>query len=1145
MHYPEGPLYAELGGRWEHCYAVVAPSSDGGGPTLQVFERQRTDVLPSSANRGSIIAYFSIDRGACEAKTTTLSLAALSKLLRTKSVPASPCFFNVKVIDLQDDSVTTYRFCTSSETDRSRWTDFIKAASKLKSTESPSRWGNTSLTGSSPQEKQYAKSPGAYHAAILASRIPNSIMRGANKSPPQQKDKERAEYRRRQNELYVHEPTPDDLYVAPPMADQEDKKGADMEGMVADNGADEDELRIFGIIKASTALRFFQVISVFPFATVLLTLKVQSKSSYGFTRSLIFIRICNILIFFAIPVILVDLVLQNFYKDSWVQRLTIGIYVLTMCLVVSYVAFGKLWTIAKSGGIEDGTFSFKPARKVRWTLANILQIVGLAFDWFLCCTMVLPRSVIRIVPTASNISAVPPFLPYSVYFWTAFTLVFANIFVLVLNGVLRGKALYKFQKSCWVWYSFNVVAGPFFMTISTILFMSLLCNYSVPAKLTLAADPFIKCYSNRHIMEARAGLIALTIFFLQFALLPAATFKESMSWPLDVIFVPVYLSMQNMLKLIFCFFFVFFYEDDFTRIIALSCVNFLFLTLNRTMRPCSVAWINTMKDCMFFHASVSSIHSLNLLAWQNTHATNTLLLSTIVSIVAFSTVIITSFHLLSRRNTEFAIAKSFLEIEWEVSQQSSGAGCVSPRALEQLISVTQSEDPKDWVVAKKYVGQIVWLLSYPNLRVQFQAAWALANIALLDEESRIKIHEANGVITLLGGYPKMQPMAQLEALAALANLTLSPHIANEMAKHLNCIPFFMNLVKSNQTMHCVFSCIAIGNLARKEGLRDAIRRSRGVQALVECIMSQNYQKRKYGMFALANMALSANKDMQQLFQTKGLVDRIIKMAERKEVDTQREVVALIRNLACHRSLRCILLDNGVMLAIQSFRGSVYADVANWSEDIAAIMEKEIASTGIIEVKNMTKRNKGELVDEEAEDVENLQKVEPLDGRVDWATWGSKLDQLFQAMFDSIPHPVDLGLATPRGEPLIISLATSLTNETMRKWRDSIKFTIVSGPAHGALDTTQLSTSHCLTYASAPRFTGKDVFAFRAYLGTSLTSTAYVHINVSDPGNFSFSDAGFRAGGDHAEEEDDVEFDGIHASPNRESSYFDDDSKQQV
>lgn len=73
-------------------------------------------------------------------------------------------------------------------------------------------------------------------------------------------------------------------------------------------------------------------------------------------------------------------------------------------------------------------------------------------------------------------------------------------------------------------------------------------------------------------------------------------------------------------------------------------------------------------------------------------------------------------------------------------------------------------------------------------------------------------------------------------------------------------------------------------------------------------MSSDYHKKRYGALALANMALSPTTEIvqvvflltapslipSQVFTSKGLLDRIIKMAVRQEIETQREVTALIR-----------------------------------------------------------------------------------------------------------------------------------------------------------------------------------------------------------------------------------------------------------
>ena len=130
------------------------------------------------------------------------------------------------------------------------------------------------------------------------------------------------------------------------------------------------------------------------------------------------------------------------------------------------------------------------------------------------------------------------------------------------------------------------------------------------------------------------------------------------------------------------------------------------------------------------------------------------------------------------------------------------------------------DDDKEMNIAKKYIGQLVWLLSYPNIRVQFQSAWALANLAAFNEDSRIKIHEAGGTKTLFEWYNDMHFLVQLETLAALTNLTVSELITADMVYTYKSIDFFMVLIQSNKPKHAQFAIIALGNIARDEVLHN-------------------------------------------------------------------------------------------------------------------------------------------------------------------------------------------------------------------------------------------------------------------------------------------------------------------------------------
>lgn len=609
---------------------------------------------------------------------------------------------------------------------------------------------------------------------------------------------------------------------------------------------------------------------------------------------------------------LVRFVLSQFNSLS-VQRVAIGFYILLYLFPVAYVVFSKVKVSSSTSKIEEGTFCFKPARVVRVTQANFYALFGFVMEWIQHILYVLPLGIVA-GEEATKLSDFPPYLPFEFYFWASVASTFICGLIIILNAVLKEELHYKFQNSYVVWFFVVNVGSPMFVTIVTILFMSLWCDFgNDPA--SLIQDPNIQCYGDKHIVMARAGLTAFVIYIIQHTLLPSGTFKETMrDNDLEIMFVPVYLQAHYLLKAIFCGVYVYFYHDNFVRVIALTLINMCLLGLNNYMKPCSVSWVNLLRDGFFVHATLSGIISLNYLAFPENSSTKGMVISTLASTVLFSTVGLYGYYKYTLRSTEYAIASSFLDLEWQVSR---GGSVVHPRVLEPLISLTLSGDESDKEIAKKYIGQLVWLISYPNLRVQFQSAWGLANLALLDADAREKIHNANGTKTLFEWYIEMEVIVQLEMLAAMANLSLSMNVADDMVSRFKCIPFFIELVNSNKMKHAQFSAIALANLARKEQYREMIRKHGGIQALVGCILSHDYQKRRHGSRALANMALSPTIEIQQVFESKGLIDRILKMALRKEVETQMEVVALIRNLSCHARLRPILLDRGIMAAVEA------------------------------------------------------------------------------------------------------------------------------------------------------------------------------------------------------------------------------------
>ena len=604
--------------------------------------------------------------------------------------------------------------------------------------------------------------------------------------------------------------------------------------------------------------RFAKVLSSFPFVIIVATLDLST--SYSMLRSAFMVRCMNLMIYI-LPVLFVTLILSK-TNNKALQTVAMGFYIGLYLTPVGMNVLWKLKVSASSSKIEEGTFCFKPARSVRMsTSANIFAMSSIIMEWMQHCLYVLPLGIVSSKNGPATLSSFPPYLPFIVYYWSCVASVAICAMIVILNAVLRGKSHYRLQRSDMTWYFLFNFAGSLYVTVVTILFMGFWCTDKNGVNV-LVQDDSIVCWEGTHTRMAIAGLICLAIYLIQNTLLPAGTFKETMrDNDLEIMFVPVYLQGHFFLKSIFCGIYVTFYFHNWVRIIVLTGINLFLLALNNGMKPCSVEWVNVLRDTFFMHASLSGIQALNYLAWPVSDATTGLLVSTLCSNILFVCLVMYIYFIHTSRSTEYSIANAFLDLEWQVSR----GGFVHPRVLEPLISLTLSTDELDWVIAKKYVGQLVWLISYPNMRVQFQSAWGLANLALCDNDARVKIHEAGGTKSLFEWYLDMEFVVQLEALAALTNLTLSPEVVEVMVTTYGCIPFFLGLAASSKLKHAQFATIAVGNIAQFEVYRETIRKAGGMQILVGCIMSHDYSKRKYGCLALGNLALSNVAEIAQVW----------------------------------------------------------------------------------------------------------------------------------------------------------------------------------------------------------------------------------------------------------------------------------------
>ena len=565
----------------------------------------------------------------------------------------------------------------------------------------------------------------------------------------------------------------------------------------------------------------------------------------------------------------------------------------------------------------------------------------------------------------------------------------------------------------------------------------------------LVQDRDTICWETMHTRMAVVGLIALAMYLIQMTLLPSGTYKETMrNDQLDIMFVPVYLQAHFFLKAVFCGIYVVFYNDDWERVVLLTFINVLLLCLMCWMQPCSVSSINVARQTFFICAVVSGCQSLNYVAnmkvsqAEESATIKALFVSTLATNCFFIFVSMALYYVYTTRSTKFQIARTFLDLEWQVSK----GGSVHPRVLEPLISLTISTDRDDEAIAKNYIGQLVWLISYPNMRVQFQSAWGIANLALIDEDARQKIHEAGGTKSLFEWYTDMDFIVQLEALAAIVNLTLSYTVAQDMVTRYKVIPFFVNLISKNKLKHSQFAAIGLANIARTEVYREDIRKSGGIPMLVGCIMSSDYGKKRFGALALANMALSPSYEIVQAFHSKRLLDKIIKMAVRKETETQREVTALIRNLSCHEELKPLLLERGVIRSINASKDSVFPEVVEWGEEISRQLEEALARKKAGYLHNANPMAKTTLRDASLQisqsGLELLARMTPLEGGVTWSTWGSKLESIFAPIFASLPSLQGSQITTLQNTPVEICLASGLSKNSLAASRGALTFVVV-------------------------------------------------------------------------------------------------------
>ena len=863
--------------------------------------KQSSQNISSPSKESSLIIDLQASDVTCS--ITTLGASTIKKISNIPGLPSKPQFFEIYSHN------TKYVFGAHDSHERSRWQEAIAdSLSKSPGYFSGNRWDVLGMLGSSTGGGEKAVSEGN-------DLVKSSELKTGNSSATSGLE----------------------AYSKGPIDNDDDDEDDDHDIYLCKNST------LFKV-KIDTFVRLMKIITAFPF--VIVVSSFPNTAEWAWLRSLSTIRCMNFLVYM-LPIVFVTLVLSQ-SKSQTVQLGAMACYLGLYLIPVTYSVADRLRAAAETSQIKEGTFSFKPATSMRLTMANLSMLSGIFYDWFLHIFYVVPLGIITQDRATTLEELSIPFGmkgDFRVYFWIGFICIIVCDLILILNSGLRGKLQYSVNNSQFVWFFYFNMGSPYFVSIVTVMFMGLSCDYTVDPPV-LVQRSSMECWSVEHSYMAFGALLGLALFLVPVTLLPGGTFKETMTDnSLDIMFVPVYLQAYCILQAIFCGVFVSFYTENITRCVTLTILNIMMLLLNRKMKPCSVEYVNILREAFDICAVFGGFQALCYVVWQKTEHQSLGLYCSLL--IINQGIILTGmylFYLSSRRSSDFMIANAFLNLEWQVSR----GGTVEPRVLEPLIAMTLSDVScksyeDDLKNAKKYIAQLVWLLNYPNIRVQFQSAWALANLAGTDEDSRQKIHDAGGTKSLFQWYADMNPFVQVETLAALCNLTLSKSVSFDMVYKYDCIQFFLDLIHSPMALNARFASIAIGNLAREEKFRELIKKANGIQILVGCIMSHEYQKRRYACSALANMALSTTKELEQIFLSKGLMRRVMKIASRNEKETQREVIGLLRALSCHPSLRRSLLDRGIIKAIKKpSTTSPFPEVIEWCNEIVKTMEREVS-----------------------------------------------------------------------------------------------------------------------------------------------------------------------------------------------------------
>jgi hypothetical protein len=248
---------------------------------------------------------------------------------------------------------------------------------------------------------------------------------------------------------------------------------------------------------------------------------------------------------------------------------------------------------------------------------------------------------------------------------------------------------------------------------------------------------------------------------------------------------------------------------------------------------------------------------------------------------------------------------------------------------------TKKKYKKDVCFVREHVLPLLpTLLQHPSKRVQFQAAWAIGNLALCGTSNRrggmhprYHLNRLHCTVLLFNIVDEdaSGAMLQKKALQALVNLLIEPSAVETLMRvHADyCIPRLVLLMRDS--IDCApFVAMALRNIARVRRFIPRIVDAGAISVMATLGLSSQtmpFTKEK-ALIGLAVLALDSSPGAvthRNIYSSAGVAQRIVRACKSECEAVAIAAITLLANLTCHQSLASTFINCGTLHYLAALR----------------------------------------------------------------------------------------------------------------------------------------------------------------------------------------------------------------------------------